>query len=32
MIKKTTKDIIAESFLELINDKGISKITINDIT
>ena len=32
MKRKTTKDILAESFLELINDKRISKITINDIT
>ncbi len=32
MKRKTTKDILAESFLELINEKNISKITINDIT
>ena len=32
MKRNTTKDILAESFLELINDKRISKITINDIT
>lgn len=32
MKRKTTKDILAESFLELINEKRISKITINDIT
>ena len=32
MKRKTTKEILSESFLELINDKRISKITINDIT
>ena len=32
MKRKTTKEILSESFLELINEKRISKITINDIT
>lgn len=32
MKRKTTKEMLSESFLELINEKRISKITINDIT
>ena len=32
MKRKTTKDILAESFLELAMSKRIDKITITDIT
>ena len=32
MIRKTTKDILAESFLELAENKRIDKITITEIT
>ena len=32
MIRKTTKDILAESFLELAESKRIDKITITEIT
>ena len=32
MVKKTTKDLLAESFLELAEKKRIDKITITEIT
>ena len=32
MIRKTTKEILAESFRELAQTKNVDKITVRDIT